>query len=140
MTPRPWFSIRSPIPSAGEAQKIPSLRIPRTTPRPWFSIRSPIPSTGEAKKIPSLTKNPKKMRPNPETPLIGETDARKRAVGASLVQEITAEGGSKEKVWIYAASRTLESVETRYSTIRKELLAVVFAVQNFRRLLIGRFS
>jgi len=78
------------------------------------------------------------MRPNPELPLIAEDDASKRAVGVSLVQEITAEGGSKEKVLIYAASRSFKSVETRYSTITKELLAVVFAVQKFRTFLIVR--
>jgi hypothetical protein len=34
--------------------------------------------------------------------LIDESDASKRADGASLVQEITAEGGFKEKALIYA--------------------------------------
>jgi hypothetical protein len=41
----------------------------------------------------------KNMRPNPQLPLIVETDANKRAV----VQEITAKGGSREKALIYAA-------------------------------------
>jgi len=85
-----------------------------------------------------MMKNPKNMRPNPELPLIVKTDASKKAVGASLIQEVPNEDGSKEKVLIYAASRSFKSAETRYSTIRRELLAVVFAVQKFRRFLIGR--
>ena len=85
-----------------------------------------------------MMKNPKNMRPNPELPLIVETDASKKAVGASLIQEIPKEDGTKEKVMIYAASRSFKSAETRYSTIRRELLAVVFAVQKFRRFLIVR--
>jgi len=68
----------------------------------------------------------KNMRPNPELPLVTETDASESAVGASLVQEITTEGCSKEKALIYAVSRSFKSAETRYSTIRRELLAVVF--------------
>jgi hypothetical protein len=85
-----------------------------------------------------MMKNPKNMRQTPELPLIVETDASKKAVGASLIQEIPNEDGTKEKVLIYAASRSFKSAETRYSTIRRELLAVVFAVQKFRRFLIGR--
>jgi hypothetical protein len=57
--------------------------------------------------------------------LIVETGACKRAVGASLVQEITAEGGSREKVSIYAAWRSFKCAETKYYTIRRELLGVV---------------
>ena len=72
-----------------------------------------------------MMKNPKNMRPNPGLPLIVETVASKRAVGASLVQEITSEGGSREKALIYSASRNCKSAEKRYSTIRRELLAVV---------------
>jgi hypothetical protein len=68
-----------------------------------------------------IMKNPKDMRPSPELPLIFETDASKRAVGASLVQEITAKGGSKEKALIHAASRSFNAAETRYFTIRREL-------------------
>jgi len=65
-----------------------------------------------------MMKNPRKMRPNPELPLIFGTDASKGAVGASLVQEITAEGGSKMEALIYPASRSFKSGDTRYFTIR----------------------
>jgi hypothetical protein len=69
-----------------------------------------------------MMKNPKNMRPNTELPFIFETRAIKRVVGASLLQEITAEGGCKEKAWIYAASRSFKSAETRYCAIRRDVL------------------
>jgi len=53
-----------------------------------------------------MTENPKNMRTNAEFQLIVEREESKRAVGALLVQDITAEGGSKEKALSYAASRS----------------------------------
>jgi len=55
-------------------------------------------------------------------------------VRASLIQEIAAEDGSQEKVWIYAASRNFKSAETRCSTITRELVAV----ENCRKLTFRR--
>jgi hypothetical protein len=39
---------------------------------------------------------------------------------------------------MYAHSRSFKSAATRYSTIRRELLAVVFDMQKFRRFLVRR--
>jgi hypothetical protein len=66
-----------------------------------------------------------------------ETDARNKAVFASLLQEIPA-GEGKDRKLIYAARRSFKGAETRYSTIRRELLGVVFARTRFKRFLIGR--
>ena len=58
-------------------------------------------------------------------------DASDFVVGAIL-------GQRKEKVFcaIYYASRTLNDAQLNYSTIKKELLAVVFAFEKFRPYLI----
>ena len=100
-----------------------------------------------------MLKNPRNFRVDPTLPLIVETDASKKAVGAALIQEVkTEEDGRKqegcriqevktEEVFqrrlIYTASRSLKSAETRYSTITKELLGVSFALKNFRKFLMG---
>jgi hypothetical protein len=83
----------------------------------------------ELKNLLREMKNPKNMRLNPESPLIVVTYATRRAVGASLVQEIAAENGCEKKVSIYAASRS-KSVEIRYSTVRIELFAVFIGTNN----------
>ena len=67
-----------------------------------------------------------------------ETDASKCAEKASLLQEIDAEDDSTKKVMICAASRSFKSAETRQSTIRRKLVAVVSAVQKFRSFSVGR--
>jgi hypothetical protein len=69
--------------------------------------------------------------------LIIESDASLKAVGASLLQEIPTGEGMDRRL-IYAASRSFKGAETRYSTIRRELLGVVFAISKFRRFLLGR--
>ena len=57
-------------------------------------------------------------------------DASNFMVGAFLGQQ-------KEKVFyaIYYASRTLNDTQQNYATIEKELLAIVFAFDKFRRYL-----
>ncbi len=57
------------------------------------------------------------------------TDASNFALGAILSQE-----GHP----IYYASRTLNNHEQKYSTIEKELLAVVWATKNFGPYIFGR--
>ncbi len=57
--------------------------------------------------------------------VIIQTDASNRAIGSSLIQETDTEGNNS---LIYAVSRSLKSAELNYSTIRHELLAVLFAV------------
>ena len=76
------------------------------------------------------------FRMDSSLPLIVETDASKKALGAALVQEAVV-NGVKERRLIYAASRSLKSAETRYSTIRRELLGVKFAITKFRKFLLG---
>ena len=69
--------------------------------------------------------------------MIVETDASCRAVGATLIQEVPTGEGIERRL-IYAASRSFKGAETRYSTIRRELLAVVFALAKFRRFILHR--
>jgi hypothetical protein len=59
-------------------------------------------------------------------------DASDYAVGAVLGQRI-----EKLPHVIYYASRTLNDAQLNYSTIEKELLAVVFALDKFRSYLLG---
>jgi RNase H-like domain found in reverse transcriptase/Reverse transcriptase (RNA-dependent DNA polymerase)/Integrase zinc binding domain len=61
------------------------------------------------------------------------TDASQVAIGAVLSQE--GELGDRPVAF---ASRRLSPAETRYSTIERELLGVVWAVQYFRPYLLGR--
>ena len=67
-------------------------------------------------------KNPKNMRSIPELQLIVETDASKRTVGTSLIQEIAPEDGSKEKVLICAALRTFKSTKQDTLQLRDNFL------------------
>lgn len=71
--------------------------------------------------------------PNFSEPFVLTTDASNYALGAVLSQGPI--GADKP---IAYASRTLNYAETRYSTIEKELLAIVWAVKNFRPYLYGR--
>lgn len=57
------------------------------------------------------------------------TDASHFAIGAIL--------GQNQKPVCYA-SRTLNPAETNYSTIEKELLAIVYATKYFRPYIFGR--
>jgi hypothetical protein len=59
-------------------------------------------------------------------------DASDYAVGAILGQSI-----DKLPHVIYYASRTLNDAQLNYSTIEKELLVVVFALDKFRSYLLG---
>lgn len=61
------------------------------------------------------------------------TDASQFAIGAILSQ-----GQINSDKPISYASRTLNPAEINYSTIEKELLAIVFAVKTFRPYLFGR--
>ena len=71
--------------------------------------------------------------PDFNRPFLVTTDASNYAVGAVLSQ-----GQIGKDLPIAYASRTLNSAETNYSTIEKELLAVVFAVDHFRPYLYGQ--
>lgn len=71
--------------------------------------------------------------PNFSQPFLVTTDASNFAVGAILSQ-----GSIGKDLPIAYASRTLNDAETNYSTIEKELLAVLYAVEYFRPYLYGQ--
>lgn len=80
-----------------------------------------------------LTNAPILQYPDFDKPFILTTDASDFALGAVLSQGIV--GSDKP---IAFASRTLSDTETRYSTIEKELLGIVWAIKYFRPYLYGR--
>lgn len=80
-----------------------------------------------------LVNAPLLQYPDPEKPYILTTDASNVALGAVLSQGPI--GNDKP---IAYASRTLSDTETRYSTIERELLAIIWAIKHFRPYLHGR--
>jgi hypothetical protein len=85
---------------------------------------------GALKKI--LTSTPIIRPPNWGVPFEIMCDALDYVVGAILGQRI-----DKLPHVIYYASRTLNDAQLNYSTIEKELLAVIFALDKFRSYLLG---
>ena len=71
--------------------------------------------------------------PDVERPFVLRTDASETGIGAVLLQEF-----DEEKFPVAFASRKLLDRERRYSTIERECLAVVWAVQKFEAFLYGR--
>ena len=59
-------------------------------------------------------------------------DASDYAIGAVLGQR-----EDKKVFVIYYASKTLDSAQANYTTIEKEFLAVVFALEKFRSYIVG---
>lgn len=80
-----------------------------------------------------LTNSPILQFPDFSKPFILTTDASDVALGAVLSQGTV--GSDKPVAY---ASRTLSDTETRYSTIEKEMLAIIWAVKYFRPYLYGR--
>lgn len=80
-----------------------------------------------------LTNDPILQYPDFSKPFNLTTDASNFAIGAVLSQ-----GPIGSDRPICYASRTLSSSETNYSTIEKELLAIVWATKYFRPYLFGR--
>ncbi|CAK1598092.1 unnamed protein product [Parnassius mnemosyne] len=80
-----------------------------------------------------LTNAPLLQYPDPDKPNVLTTDASTVALGAVLSQGTI--GSDKP---IAYASRTLSDTESRYSTIERELLAIIWAVKHFRPYLYGR--
>ena len=70
--------------------------------------------------------------PDLSEPFIIQTDSSARALGACLAQE-------KNKILrpIFFASRGLSQTEQKYSTTKRELLAIRFALRKFRTLILG---
>ena len=81
----------------------------------------------------ALCTEPVLIAPDFKKPFLIVTDASDFAVGAILCQEKL----EKEQVIAYA-SRVLKAAELKYSTYEKELLAVVFATEQFRPYIYGR--
>jgi hypoxanthine-guanine phosphoribosyltransferase len=80
-----------------------------------------------------LTKFPVLQYPDFMQPFLLTTDASGYALGAVLSQGTV----GKDKPIAYA-SRALNEAETRYSTVEKECLAIVWACKHFRPYLLGR--
>ena len=59
-------------------------------------------------------------------------DASDYAIGAVLGQR-----EDKKTFVIYYASKTLDSPQSNYTTMEKEFLAVVFALEKFRSYIVG---
>ncbi|CAN6566696.1 unnamed protein product [Malus baccata var. baccata] len=79
-----------------------------------------------------LTSAPIIVPPDWSIPFKLMCDASDYALGSVLGQR-----KDKQRHVIYYASRTLNDAQLNYSTTEKELLAVVFALDNFRSYLIG---
>ena len=71
--------------------------------------------------------------PDFSLPFLVDTDASNSGLGAVLSQV----GPDNVERPVYFASRTLNRAEHKYSTTRKELLAVVWALKTFRPYLLG---
>ncbi|CAK1594239.1 unnamed protein product [Parnassius mnemosyne] len=80
-----------------------------------------------------LTNAPLLQYPDPDKPYVLTTDASTVALGA-----VSSQGTIGSDKPIAYASRTLSDTETRYSTIERELLAIIWAVKHFRPYLYGR--
>ena len=81
----------------------------------------------------ALTEAPVLAYPVPQQPFIVDTDASNVGVGAVLSQ---VEAGSERVVAYF--SRALSRPEKNYCVTRRELLAVVLALRQFRPYLLGR--
>ena len=84
-------------------------------------------------KLKTMSVSPPIMRsPNWELPFEIMCDASDYAIGAVLGQR-----EDKKAFVIYYASKTLDSAQANYTTMEKEFLAVVFALEKFRSYIVG---
>jgi len=81
-----------------------------------------------------LTRTPVLAHPDYKQPFLLFTDACDTAVGAYLAQE--QHDGTTKPIAFF--SKRLTGAPTRYSTVEKEFLAVVWAARHFRYYLVGR--
>jgi transposase InsO family protein len=82
----------------------------------------------------ALVRGPVLQAPDPTKPYILQTDASQYGIGAVLSQ-VDADGVEHP---VYYASRKLLPRETRYSTVERECLAIVWAIENFQSLVYGK--
>ena len=85
----------------------------------------------------SLLKLSLLVYPNFELPFAVTTDASDRGIGAVLTQANVDDTAPDYTRIIALASRKLHSYELNYSTYKKELLAVVFALSKFEHYLLA---
>ncbi|GFV79700.1 retrovirus-related Pol polyprotein from transposon opus [Trichonephila clavipes] len=81
----------------------------------------------------ALTSSPILIYPQPDKPFILDTDVSNESVGAVLSQEID----GQERVVAYW-SKCLSKPERNYCVTRKELLAIVKAIEHFHHYLYGQ--
>ncbi|GFT98288.1 retrovirus-related Pol polyprotein from transposon 17.6 [Trichonephila clavipes] len=81
----------------------------------------------------ALTSSPILIYPQPDKPFILDTDASNESVGAVLSQEID----GQERVVAYW-SKCLSKPKRNYCVTRKELLAIVKAIEHFHHYLYGQ--
>ncbi|GFW99814.1 retrovirus-related Pol polyprotein from transposon 412 [Trichonephila clavipes] len=81
----------------------------------------------------ALTSSPILIYPQPDKPFILDTDASNKSVGAVLSQEID----GQERVVAYW-SKCLSKPERNYCVTRKELLAIVKAIEHFHHYVYGQ--
>jgi hypothetical protein len=74
--------------------------------------------------------------PDFSRPFVVRSDASNTGIGAVLLQPQPERDGQLHPV-LYASRKLLDR-ETRYSTVERECLAVVWAVDKFHRYLLGR--
>nr|GEX38155.1 reverse transcriptase domain-containing protein [Tanacetum cinerariifolium] len=91
----------------------------------------PHPTTAFRTLKDKLTEAPILIAPNWDQPFELMCDASDYAVGAVLGQRV-----EKHFRPIHYASKTMNQAETNYTTTKKEMLAVVYAFENFRLYLI----
>ena len=80
----------------------------------------------------AVTTTPIIQAPDWTAPFKLMCDAFNYALGVVLAQKI-----DKLSQVIYYASRTLDAAQANYTTIEKELLAIVFSLEKFRSYLLG---
>ncbi|HBK83635.1 MAG TPA: hypothetical protein DDZ41_08570, partial [Flavobacterium sp.] len=85
----------------------------------------------------ALTNAPILQYPDFEKPFLLTVDASDYAIGAILSQKVKI-NGEEEDLPIAYASRVLNTAERHYPTIKKECLAIIFAVRKFRPYIYGR--
>ena len=86
----------------------------------------------------ALTSAPVLAYPSRTDPFFLSTDASDDGIGAVLEQEQLQEDGSTKRVVVAYASKSLSRSQRKYCATNRELLAVVWAVENFRYYLLGR--